>query len=179
MLSLLPNRRISYLLAAVFCAALIGYALYLQHVMNEDPCPLCIFQRVAVIALGVVFLVGAIHHPAQRGAIVYGVILLIIAAVGAAIAGRHVWLQSLPPDQVPECCPGLSYMLDAFPFKDAIAMVLKGSGECAEQGRWRFLGMSIPAWTLISFIGLGLFGLLQIWNPRDRDHRRVFGGKSQ
>jgi len=88
-----------------------------------------------------------------------------IAIVGAGIAARHVWLQHLPPDQVPECGPGLNYMLQSFPFSKALSMVLKGSGECAKVG-WRFLGLSIPQWTLLFFIGLGFGGAAQAWNRR-------------
>jgi protein dithiol:quinone oxidoreductase len=169
----LPSRRICYLLGFLLCAGLVGYALFLQYYKNEEPCPLCIFQRVAVMALGLVFLVAAIHNPLRRGAIVYGVMLLLVAGIGASIAGRHVWLQNLPKDQVPECGPGLNYMLDAFPLGEVVAKVLRGSGECAEAGKWRFLGLTIPGWTLIAFIGMGIGGLIQIWN---RPHARKSDG---
>ena len=165
----LPSRRVCYWLGFLLCASLIGYALFLQYGKNEEPCPLCIFQRIAVAALGVVFLIAALHNPARRGAIVYAVILLAIAGIGAAIAGRHVYLQNLPKDLVPECGPGLNYMLDAFPLGDVIGKVLRGSGECAEAGKWRLLGLTIPAWTLVAFIGMGIGALIQVWN-RGREH---------
>jgi protein dithiol:quinone oxidoreductase len=161
----MPSRRMVYAIGFIVCAGLIAFALYLQHVLSEDPCPLCIFQRIAVAALGAVFLVAAIHNPARAGVVVYALILELIAAIGCAIAGRHVWLQHLPKDQVPECGPGLSFILDSFPLGKALAMVLKGSGECAEVG-WRFLGMSIPEWTLIFFVLLGSVAIAQVWNPR-------------
>jgi len=78
--------------------------------------------------------------------------------VGLAIAGRQVWLQSLPPDLVPECGPGLEYMFQAFPLTEALSMVLRGSGECAEV-QWVFLGLTIPGWNLVVFSGFILLGL--------------------
>lgn len=145
------------------CAALFGYALFSQYVLGLEPCPLCVFQRVALIGLAVVLIVAALHDPGTTGARIYGIAALIAAGVGAAIAGRHVWLQSLPPDEVPACGPGLDYMLDAFPFTEMLGMVFSGSGECAEVD-WSFLGLSMPTWVLIWFVGLGIAAL--VWNWR-------------
>ena len=141
----------------VLCVGLIGTALFFQHVMGLEPCPLCIFQRIFVIALGLVMLAGAVHDPGAGWRRVYGALTVVVAALGVAVAGRHVWLQSLPPDQVPECGPGLEYMLEAFPLGEALQMVFKGSGECAEV-QWMFLGLTIPGWTLLIFCGIALFG---------------------
>ena len=140
------------------CVALMAAALWLQHVEGLEPCPLCVVQRGAVIVLGVVLLAGAIHDPATVGRRVYGVMITVAAIAGAAVAGRHVWLQSLPPGEAPECGPGLDYMLGAFPLTQVIEMVLRGSGECAEV-QWTFLSLSIPEWTLLMFVAFALFGL--------------------
>lgn len=144
-----------YLIAAACCAALLGYALYSQHRMFLDPCPLCIFQRVAFIWVGAFALLGALFNPKRLGRWTISLLIVLGAGVGAALAGRHVWLQGLPPSQVPDCGPGLSYMLDTLPFTDVLQTVLAGDGACAEV-QWQFLGLSMPAWTLIWFIGLGL-----------------------
>jgi disulfide bond formation protein DsbB len=161
----LPARRAFYLFGFAVCLGLLLFALYLQFVVHEEPCPLCIFQRVAMAALGVIFLFAAIHNPRSSGAVVYGVLIALAAGTGGAIAARHVWLQYLPPGQAPECGPGLDYMLETFPLSQTLRMVLQGSGECAAAG-WHFLGLSIPEWTLLFFIVLGIGGFLQIWNRK-------------
>jgi disulfide bond formation protein DsbB len=138
----------------------MGFALFAQHVLLLDPCPLCVFQRVAVISIGIIFLVAALHNPDGAGRIVYGVLLALAAGGGAAVAGRHAWLQQLPPDQVPSCGPGLDYMLDTLPFTEVLSNVFRGSGECAEIV-WQFLGLSMPGWVLVWMIALGGAGL---WN---------------
>lgn len=139
-----------FLAGLAACLFLTAAALYLQHVSGLEPCPLCILQRIAVIALGAVFLIGAVHNPAGFGRRVYAAIALLLAAAGGAVAARHVWLENLPEDQVPACGPGLNYMLDNFPLMRAMEMILRGSGECAEV-TWTMLGLSIPGWTLVAF----------------------------
>jgi disulfide bond formation protein DsbB len=144
------------LIGFLICASLLGFGLYLQYIEQQDPCPLCIFQRVAFISLGVVFLLGAVHGPGRRGAMVYASLGGLAALTGAALAGRHVWLQHLPADKVPACGPGLSYMMDRYPVMRMLEKVLTGSGECAEAG-WKFLGLTIAGWSLLWFILLGVF----------------------
>jgi protein dithiol:quinone oxidoreductase len=156
MLRLMP--RLGYVAGFLVCAGLIGFALYLQYFEYQDPCPLCILQRVVYIALMAVFLVAALHGPGRVGAMVYGGVLFTVASIGAAIATRHVWLQHLPPGRVPECGPGLEYTLKKFPLSQALGKILTGSGECAEVG-WTFLGLSIAGWSLVWFFLLGAFAV--------------------
>ena len=153
----LPTR-LGFAAGFAICAGLLGFAYYLQYVEMQDPCPLCMVQRVAFYLMAAVFLLAALHGPARRGIMVYGIAAFLLATLGAALAARHVWLQSLPKHLVPACGPGLEYMLKKFPFADVLTQVLTGSGECAEVG-WRFLGLSIAAWSLLSFVLLGLFAL--------------------
>ncbi len=110
--------------------------------------------------VGLVCLVAAIHAPGRTGRRVYGVLTAVFALVGAGIAGRHLWLQNLPPDAVPDCGPGLDYLLDVFPMWEAVRMAFEGSGECANVD-WALLGLSMPGWVLLCFAGLALFG---VWN---------------
>lgn len=150
--------RLGYAAGFLACAGLIGFALYLQYFEYQEPCPLCMLQRVAFMALMAVFLVAALHGPGRTGAIVYGGLLFLVAGVGAAVATRHVWLQHLPRNQVPECGPGLEYMIGRFPLGKALEKILAGSGECAEVG-WKFLGLSIAEWSLAWFVLLGAFAV--------------------
>jgi disulfide bond formation protein DsbB len=142
----------------VVCVGMMAYALYSQHILGLEPCPLCIFQRVAVVGLGVLFLIAAIHPAGRVGRWIYAVLLVLVSLAGSAVSARHVWLQNLPPDQVPSCGPGLDFMLNTFAFTEVLNMVLSGSGECAEVS-WSLLGLSMPAWTLIGLLGLGVFGV--------------------
>lgn len=151
-------KRMQYLLGAFVAAGLIGFALYLQYQLGEDPCPLCIFQRVAVILTGVFFLLGALIGGTRIGARVSSGLIILTSLVGGGIAARHIWIQHLPEGQIPECGPGLSYLLDTFPMADVIHKVLSGSGECAHVG-WTFLGGSIPEWTLFWFLVFILWAL--------------------
>jgi disulfide bond formation protein DsbB len=142
-----------YIAIALLCAALLGYGYWLQFGDGLEPCPLCIFQRLCYMAVGAIAVIGAVHGPAATWRRLYSGALFLAAAIGAAIAGRQVWLQHLPPDQVPECGPGLDYMLDVFPLSDALRMAFTGSGECA-QVDWAFLSLSIAEWSLFWFVAV-------------------------
>lgn len=149
-----------FALATAFSAALLGYAYFAQFVQGYEPCPLCIFQRVVLIAVGLVLLAAALHGPGRIGRAVYGSLAAVASLAGAGIAARHVWLQNLPPDRIPDCGPGLEYLFDVFPVWDALRMAFSGSGECAEVD-WMLLGLSMPGWVLVCFGALAVFGA---WN---------------
>lgn len=146
------------------CASVMGmaFALYLEHVKGLQPCPLCVFQRVGLMGMGFVSLIALIHNPVSNAVKRFYAFLATLAILwSAGVAGRHVWLQSLPPDQVPSCGPGLNYLLDALPLKSVMQQVLSGSGECAVVD-WTFLGQSLPVWSLLFFIVLTLLCLWQL-----------------
>jgi len=149
-------------LGAFLCACLMGYALYAQHGLGLEPCPLCVFQRVAVIGLGILFLLAALHPSLAGGRRVYAVLIGLVALAGSGVSARHVWLTTLPPERVPACGPGLDFMLESFPLQEALAMVLSGSGECASVD-WQFLGLSMPAWVLLALVCLGAYGTYWNW----------------
>ncbi len=136
----------------------MSYALYAQYQLLLEPCPLCVFQRLSIIGMGIFFLIAGVHNSPGWSSRIYGSVIGLISAAGALVAGRHVWLQQLPPDEVPTCGPGFDYIMDSFPFAEALSLIFKGSGECATVD-WVFLGLSMPAWTLIWIVGLGLFGI--------------------
>jgi disulfide bond formation protein DsbB len=152
------NPRYWFLLGFFGCCSLLAAGAYMQFVEELEPCPLCISQRLAILATGLVFLVAAVHNKATK---IYAVIGAISALIGASISARHVWLQHLPPDQVPECSPGLEYVFQNFPLADTIKLMLTGTGECS-QIEGVFLGLTIPGWTFIAFIMLALFSLTAV-----------------
>jgi len=157
---LVVNRRLGNLAGALVCAAMMGYAIYAERVLGFEPCPLCMFQRVGVSALGVIFLLAAAHNPASlRGARGWGVALLVTAAFPAYVAGRHVYIQSLPLGSVPACGASLDYMLDVFPFTTVLQKVLFGAGEC-QKIDWAFLGLAMPAWVLLGVLALAAWAAL-------------------
>ncbi|MFI8481980.1 disulfide bond formation protein B [Pseudomonas sp. NPDC078700] len=158
----LASPRSLFLLAFLGCVALMGGALYLEHVVGLEPCPLCILQRIAVIIFAVVCLIAAIHGPGRIGRRVYASLAMLSALIGAGTAARQIWLQSVPADQLPACLPSLEYMMDALPFQEIIRVVLHGSADCAEVN-WTLFGMSIPEWSLLAFIAMIIFTLLQLF----------------
>ena len=88
-------------------------------------------------------LIAAVHNPGRLGRQIYAALGLLVTAGGMAFAGRHIWLQYLPPEEVPACGPSLEYMLETLPFADTFKILLLGDGNCAET-LWTLLGLSIP-----------------------------------
>ena len=151
-----------YLGGALVVAGLFGTALYLQYVLREEPCPLCMVQRVIFIVIGVLFFIAALHNAGRIGRWIYSSLVALSALGGIAVASRHIWIQHLPKDQVPACGPGLDYMLQNFPMSEVLQELMHGSGECAANG-WTFLTLGIPEWSLVWYVLLGVFAVMVGW----------------
>ena len=151
-------------------AALLAYALYLQHAQVLEPCPMCILQRYAFIGIGVVALVAAVHDP--RGAMlkVYGGLVIVLALAGAGVAARHSWLQRFPVETY-SCGADLGYLLNTLPFAQALPAIFEGTGECSEV-QWRLLGLSIPVWALVWFVIFAVVAVVTL--ARSRREMRLF-----
>jgi len=153
------------LFMAFVCYQLLIAAYYFQYVEGMDPCPLCIFQRIGVLAVGVWFLIRGIHNPLPGSFArpVYSVLGLISSILGGIVSGRHIYLQNLPEGEVPACGPALDYLMDMLPVSEVIGAVLAGDGECAKVS-WSMMGISMPGWVLLFFIGTGGLMLLSLYN---------------
>jgi protein dithiol:quinone oxidoreductase len=169
----LPASRPLYFIALMICLLLLGSALYMEHVLGLIPCPLCMIQRGAFILIAVGCLAAMLHNPQPRegrrrsiAARVYAALIGLFSIFGAAIAGRQVWLQHLPSDQLPSCLPSLDYMMDVLPLREVLGLLFSGTADCAAV-TWTFLGLSIAEGTLIAFICFTLFALVQLLRPED------------
>lgn len=146
-----------FLFIILYCLVMMTTAVgYFQTYLGLHPCVLCVAQRVVVISIMLVALLGLIVGRGQR---IFSVLLALIAGMGIFLAGRHVWIQSLPIDQVPACGPDFDYIVDVLPLGKALQMIMMGDGNCADVV-WSFLGLSIPGWTLVAFIGLAILSFI-------------------
>lgn len=150
------------------CAGMMGFGYYLQYAEGLEPCPLCMTQRVFIVAAGLVALGGAAFGTTRGRRRVAGALVVLMCVVGGGFSSRHLWLQMLPEDQVPACGPSIDYILDSFPPMEALEILLRGNGNCAEID-WSFLGLSIPAWTLLAFIGLAVVAAWNGWRSAHAD----------
>jgi protein dithiol:quinone oxidoreductase len=156
---MLDRRQKINLAAALICAGMLGYAIYTEKFLGYIPCPLCMFQRVCIAALGIVFLIAALHPAKRTGAAIYGVLIFLAAGAATWVAGRHVWIQHQPHGTVPACGDPLDTLLGMFPLLEVIRKVMTGGGECGVVD-WTLLGISMPGWVLICAVMLGLVGVL-------------------
>lgn len=150
---------------ALFLASVVGmaFALYLEHVQGLEPCPLCVFQRIGLIGLGLISLIALLHNPKSNGGKrTYAFLGSLSILWSAGVAARHVWLQHLPPDKVPSCGPGLDYWVETLPLKSVFEQVLTGSGECAKVD-WTLFGQPLPVWSFLFFSVLLIVSLWQLF----------------
>ena len=157
----LPSPRFTNALLTGICVLALVIVYYLDGVLGLEPCPLCMTQRVFVVASGCVVLLAFLHGPGLIGRRIYAGLAGLFALVGGGVAARHVWLQHLPEDQVPACGPGLEYMLENFPFSETLKLILMGDGNCADVV-WTFAGLSIPEQALLLFTILVVANLWQL-----------------
>ena len=152
-MSLSPRAVFAFVFVA--CAGLLAFAIfYLQEELGLEPCPMCILQRYAFIAAGVTALVGAIHG---RGLRVYGWLVLLFALLGAGVAVRHTYITYFPPIGG-TCGADLDFLMGNFPLTQALPKIFAGTGDCSVV-KWRFLGLSIPEWSIVWFAIIGAIGL--------------------
>ena len=158
-------RTLAFIGLVICITAMLFAVLYLENTLYLDPCPLCILDRVVIIALGVIFFIAWLHGPRTIFTKVYGLLGIVLSSIGIALASRHIWLQNLPKDQVPECGPDLYYMLETLPIFDVLKKTLTGSGSCADIS-WTFANLTIPEQTLILFVILLILSVIQTLRPR-------------
>lgn len=157
----LPGIRLTNFVVFLGCVGLMAVGLYMQHFMDLVPCALCITQRIFIIATGAWALIGVLAHNLVPLRKILSFLAVISAITGGFFSSRQLWLQSLPEDQVPACGPSFDYLIEAFPLQEALTVLMRGDGNCAEVS-WTFLGISIPGWTLVAFIGLALINIWQL-----------------
>jgi len=153
------NQRMMLIVIILTTAALLGYGYYLEFVEYLIPCPLCITQRLFYFLTGLFALLGLFAVGRVWWQRLMAFFMIASVAGGLVTAGRQVWLQHLPKDQVPECGPGLAYWVQNMPVMETLNLLFKGDGNCAEVD-WTFLGFSIAEWSLAWFVA---FLLAALW----------------
>jgi disulfide bond formation protein DsbB len=163
----LPSTRICFGLVAAFCFTGIAIALVMQYFFDMPPCPLCITQRIAMIAVGILALLAFFLTKGPKTGMSFSILSAIAAVLGAIVAGRHVYIQNLPEDQAPLCGPTLEYMFKTRPMFEAVELLFRGDGHCADV-HFQFLGLTLPGWTLVTFVALLIACLFLFWRSLKR-----------
>lgn len=149
-------RRVLALISAA-CVGMLAFGMYLQHVVGLEPCPMCIVQRYALIAVAVFTGLAAARN--SRGWwMSLASVAVVAAGFGAFVAARQSWLQWYPPE-VATCGRDFYGMIENYPISRSIPMIFRGSGDCTAID-WTFLGGSIANWSFICFAGFGLMLLV-------------------
>jgi disulfide bond formation protein DsbB len=138
----MPTSRNALLAIAAACIALVGAALYLQHVQNMMPCPLCVIQRYLFLAIAACCLVGASRPKLGAG-------LGVLAALGGlGVAGKHMYILAHPGFSCG--IDPMETMLNKIPTATALPWLFRADGLCEDAVDTLF-GLSVPAWSAVWF----------------------------
>ena len=155
--------RFLFFMASIAAALVLGIACYLEYVVGLMPCSLCILQRLCLMLFLVNCLAACVHGPGQRGSTFYGVMGLVFASVGMALAWRQVLVQSHSVE-FSDCSEQLKEMDSWW---CAVHRVLDGAVDCASI-TWTLFDLSIPEWSLLFFLAVTIvmiYMLLRlVWN---------------
>jgi len=116
----------------LMATVIIGFSYFCQYILLLEPCSLCIMQRFLYIFIGLFALLAVLQNPKRIGLRIYATLTILISVLGFMVAGRQIWLQHLPADQIPSCGPSLIDMLESFPIIEVLEVLFMGNGNCAE-----------------------------------------------
>lgn len=140
---------------------LLAGAYYLQYFQNVQPCLLCLLQRWMLIAIAIIFFLGALHNPEKIGRKIYAFFTFLFSLMGILAATRQVWLQHQPLTSTTTCMPDLNFLLRTRTLPEVFKMMLQGSSDCAK-AEWHFMSLSLAQWSLVFFVLLGIISLIQL-----------------
>jgi disulfide bond formation protein DsbB len=145
-----------YAWLAALCTGLVCGSFFVQHVLEVEPCPLCILQRLTYATLAVIFLVAALcgDRPVVRRSLHVVATLLVLA--GGGIAAYQSQLQIFPPAQAAACSASLSYMVDTLPAQEVVGRIFAAHGDCSDTS-FKVAGLTLAQ------ISLGVFACLGAW----------------
>ncbi|WP_332875953.1 disulfide bond formation protein B [Massilia sp. S19_KUP03_FR1] len=145
----MTNTRPALLTIAFTALALVGAALYLQHVKDMLPCPLCVLQRYAFLGIALFSLVGAFTKKP-----VIGTTLALLSGLGGlGVVGKHLYVIANPGFSCG--IDPLTTTLNKIPSATMLPWLFKADGWC-EATTDTVLGLSVPQWSAIWFVALTL-----------------------
>ncbi len=152
------SQRLAYFFCALTVAVILSTGVYLEYVEGIIPCPLCTLQRICFGICGLYFLFGLVLYRMRIARLIVNFLTVIMASLGALLAGRQIWIQFFPSPESSECGVSIKYLLSVLPVKEVAQKILSGGTECSQRG-WEFLKLDIPEWSLIFFVFFILISL--------------------
>jgi disulfide bond formation protein DsbB len=140
----MPNNRTLLIAIALTCFALIGGALYFQHVENMLPCPLCVIQRYAFLFAGIFALVAAFAKKTTP----WIALSLASALGGVGTVAKHLYVLANPGFSCG--IDPTETFLNKLPSATALPAVFRADGLCESAGDL-VMGLSIPHWSAVWF----------------------------
>ncbi|MDN3652528.1 disulfide bond formation protein DsbB [Thalassotalea ponticola] len=148
----------SWWLLALSALGLELSALYFQYGMELEPCIMCIYQRVAIVAIVIAGVIGALGNAFMVTRLLGFAIWGVAAIWGLALALEHVEIQANAGSLFYTCdlVPNFPTWM---PLHEWLPALFAATGDCGEIS-WQFLGYSMPQWMVVVYaVYSALFGV--------------------
>jgi disulfide bond formation protein DsbB len=158
-------------LLGLLCLASLGVALVAQYEFGVKPCPWCILQRVLVMALAAVALIGGVAawglkksgraRASQIVSRVLAVPVVLLALTGVVAA---TYQNAVASDSASCAMTVADRIIMATGLEELWPAVFMITANCAEAHAYRLLGLPYEVWSGLLFaaaLGVGLIALLR------------------
>ncbi|QRM19075.1 disulfide bond formation protein B [Dechloromonas sp. TW-R-39-2] len=139
------------------CFGLVAFGMQLQALLRLSPCPMCIFQRLLYLVIGVLALLGFVLPAAHP---LWLVLVAGFALLGAGVAAQQSWMQAFP-ELATECGFTDPTLLERL--VDMLGMqwpsLFLATGFCTSK-EWVFLGLSMANWSFFVFAGIAAYAVI-------------------
>jgi len=156
------NFRVLFFLGALTSLLFLLGSYTLEYGFKLEPCPLCYLQRYVLFGIFFLFALGTLQNCQQIGRLIYCALIFIVSMLGSVLATRQLWLQHNPPMNESNCLAGFEKMLEFMPLWEVLKESFQGTPDCSKID-FTFLTLSLPAWSLLSFMGFAILSLVLGW----------------
>ncbi|MEG3755634.1 disulfide bond formation protein DsbB [Psychromonas arctica] len=147
-LKYLSQQRWPWLLLAASALIMELTALFFQHVMHLEPCVMCIYERLTMLAIVAAGLLGAIAPNNIFIRLSAFAVWALGSVWGLLLAIEHTDYQMNPsPFATCDFYPNFPEWL---PLHEMLPWLFNPTGYCSDIV-WTFLGYSMPQWLIVSF----------------------------
>jgi disulfide bond formation protein DsbB len=144
----LSLQRWPWLLLAMSALILELTALYFQHVMKLEPCVMCIYERITMLAIVAAGLIGASAPQNLFVRLLAFAVWALGAIWGMLLSIEHVGYQLHPsPFATCDFYPNFPQWL---PLHEWMPWLFNPTGDCSDIV-WTFFNYSMPQWLIVCF----------------------------
>ena len=147
-----PNRKNFYLIIFFISLVSIVSALYIEYILQYQPCKLCIYQRLPYLAAIFVSLIGFNFFNNDKIII----IIIMIFTISAMISGYHYGIENNLIQEISSCT---NNSLDTLNKSKLLESLNKNMPVNCKDATFKILGVSLAAINTILSVLIVIFSI--------------------